>query len=345
MRIGIVMGTRPEIIKNYSIVKALQSGKMDFHILHTNQHSDYTMHGSLFKELGYCPDIVSPGQYSFGKAIDWVRDTVKNLRLDLILVNGDTAAALAGAIAGLYSDIKVAHVEAGLRSHDPLMYEERNRIMVDTMAHYLFAYTRERAHYLKNNAEIRGRVFVAGNTTMDLIADFKDRLKPSSTSRYAYVTLHRKEFTDQHEVMVKVFETLNILASELDHIYFPVHPRTRSAIKTHGIPGWVLSNVTLMDPVSAIDSLNFISNAALVMTDSGCIQEEAFILKTPCLTIRNNTERSETLSDNANIVTGFDPSRIKAAAVYQLTRGNISFRDAYGPGGAGKRIVDSIISG
>lgn len=342
MRIGIVMGTRPEVMKNYAIVKALRAEGMDFFVLHTGQHRDWAMNGRFFHEFNYKADFMYDGDYSFGSAVAWVQEIIKKQNLNLILVNGDTAAALAGALAGLYSDISIAHVEAGLRSYDPLMYEERNRIMIDTIAHYLFTYTRERADYLERRREIRGAVTVCGNTTMDVIHDFKEQVSASSSHNHAYVTLHRKEFTDQRDVMAMVFRALSSLSSIFEHIYFPVHPRTLDVMKTYGFSTADLPGVTLMNPVSALESLSYINSARLVLTDSGCIQEEAYILKTPCLTIRENTERQETLEDKANIVTGFHESDILAAANYQITRQPIRFNEPYGPHGAGRRIVEYI---
>ncbi len=152
MRIGIVLGTRPEIMKNCSVVKALSKRGIPFFVLHTNQHSDYRMQGNqhsdyrmqggFFEQMGYQADCVFPHKYQIGQAIDWVREMIRKLRLDLIIVNGDTAAALVGGIAAVYADAGLAHIEAGLRSYDKEMYEERNRIMVDALSHYLFTYTK-----------------------------------------------------------------------------------------------------------------------------------------------------------------------------------------------------------
>ncbi len=199
MRLGLVLGTRPEVMKNYAIVKALRAHRAQFVVLHTHQHYDDRMNRCLFEEMGYAPDFVMPGRYQLGLAIDWVRRMIHTQALDLLIVNGDTAAAVVGALAAVYSDTTLAHVEAGLRSYDPNMVEERNRIMVDAAAHYLFAYTPAHADYLRGLRELRGKVFCSGNTTVDLVADFADRLAPPppDTGAYALVTLHRKELTDR----------------------------------------------------------------------------------------------------------------------------------------------------
>ena len=344
MKIGVVMGTRPEIAKNYSIVKALREKEVDFFVLHTNQHSDVRMQESIFLELGYQADFIMRGEYCLGKAIDWVRDKISNLGLDMIIVNGDTAAALIGTIAGMYSDVQVAHVEAGLRSFDHLMYEERNRIMVDTVAQLLFAYTQQQAAYLASQKEIRGDIYSVGNTTVDLINDFQNRFNKMTPSKYAFVTLHRKEFTDRKDLMIKVFHALNSIAYHFDNVYLPLHPRTKDAIQNYGLTEDLFSNLIISEPLPVLESLSYIRNASLVLTDSGCVQEEAYIFKVPCLTLRQNTEREQTLFDDANIVTGFSPSSIAEAAVYQLNREEIEYTDVYGPPGAGRRIVDIICS-
>jgi UDP-N-acetylglucosamine 2-epimerase (non-hydrolysing) len=342
-KIGIVMGTRPEIIKNYSVVRALKSRGVNYCVLHTNQHTDKMLHQAIFEQLGYDADFVLSGKYSIGKAIDWVRGMIRQLELELIIVNGDTAAALVGAIAALYSDVGIAHVEAGLRSYDPEMYEERNRIMVDAVAHYLFAYTEFEKECLSRKKDLRGRIFCVGNTTIDLISDFQDRLTRPLTGRYAYVTLHRKEFTDRKNAMLEVFRALDRLSDNFDKIVFPVHPRTQDAIGRYDIPKDLMKNFTLLEPISVFESLAYEKHADIIMTDSGSIQEEAYIFGVPCLTLRENTERHGTVQMGANIVAGLVSQDIQDAARVQLNKGPGDFPPIYGVAGAGERIVDIIL--
>ncbi|ABX05241.1 MAG TPA: UDP-N-acetylglucosamine 2-epimerase (non-hydrolyzing) [Herpetosiphon sp.] len=342
MNIGIVLGTRPEVMKNYAIVQALRAADLPFVVLHTNQHHDHLLQTAIFGQMGYMPDEVFPGNYSIGAAIDWVREQIRRHDIDLILVNGDTAAALVGAIAAVYSDVGLAHVEAGLRAFDKRMYEERNRIMVDGAAHYLFSYTQYQADYLAKIPDLRGRIFNIGNTTVDLIHDFAHELTPRRNDTYAYITLHRKEFTDSRELMQQVFSTINELAQEFDAMIFPMHPRTRAAMEHYGLSMDLLSRVQVLDPVEPFESLAYEKYANIIITDSGCIQEEAYIFGVPCVTVRENTERPETIDSGANVVTGFEPTAIIAAVRNQRAKKGQQFSPVYGERGVGQRIVATL---
>jgi len=326
-------------MKNYSVVRALREAGMDFMVLHTNQHQDPLMRDDIFSKMGYEPDFIYPGNYSMGAAIDWVCKLIRQHHIDLVLVNGDTAASLIGAIAAIYSDVELGHIEAGLRSFDEQMYEERNRVMVDSAAHYLFAYTRHHADYLSKINDLRGKIFNVGNTTIDLIEDFSPELSRMDSGRYAYITLHRKEFTDSRDRMVKVFAALNTLAQEFDAMIFPMHPRTRTAIAQHRLGQELLSRVRVIDPVDPFTSLSYEKYADLIITDSGCIQEEAYIFGVPCVTVRENTERPETIAAGANILTGFTIEKILHLSRSQRVNRQRRFPPVYGTWGAGRRIV------
>lgn len=345
MRIAIVQGTRPEIIKNYAVVKALQDAALPFEVLHTNQHSAARMSSEVYAELGYRPTRTLPGTYRLGTAIDWLQQTFVDDDVGHVIVNGDTAASIAGALAAMYLDIGVTHVEAGLRSGDRHMAEERNRIMVDAIANLLFAYTDLEKDELLRAPAIRGRVLVEGNTTVDLLHDFADRLaQPRHGERYIFVTLHRKEFTDSRERMARVFHALRRIAAQYCSVVFPMHPRTYDAVKKHGIPLRSLGNVHVREPVSTFESLGLQKHAAAVLTDSGCLQEEAYLLNVPCVTIRENTERHLTVAHGANVVTGFEPARILEATERALTLPSKVWPNIYGVPGAGRRIVRHIMA-
>lgn len=343
MKIAVVTGTRPEILKNYSIVAALRRSGASFSVLHTNQHSDRLMCDVMFEEMGYAPDVVMSSPYETGRAISWLSDLFVTLRIDLVLVNGDTAAAVAAAIAALYTDRRIAHVEAGLRSFDDEMREERNRIVVDAIAHHLFTYTECEADYLRRSPELRGRVEVTGNTTVDLIEDFRDRLGPRRDGRYAFVTLHRKELTDRPLRLAAVFRGLARLAERFDTVLFPMHPRTRDMMTRHCIDPALLGVVVVTEPVSGLDALALQRHAAVVVTDSGCIQEEAYILGVPCVTVRENTERHQTILHGANRLVGFDPDAIVAGVETALRRKRGGWPPIYGRSGAGDRIVTHLL--
>jgi UDP-N-acetylglucosamine 2-epimerase len=345
MRIAIVQGTRPEIIKNYSVVKALQDAAVPFEVLHTNQHSSVRMSSEVYSELGYAPSQTLPVPYRLGAAIDWLQQRFLDDDVGHVIVNGDTAASIAGALAAMYLDIAVTHVEAGLRSGDPYMPEERNRIMVDAIASLLFAYTDVERQELLRTSAIRGQVLLEGNTTVDLLHDFADRIpEPARDQRYVFVTLHRKELTESKERMLRVFQALRRIAAQHCSVVFPMHPRTSDAIKRHGIALRSLGNVHVLEPVSTFHSLGLQKHAAAVLTDSGCIQEEAYLLNVPCITIRDNTERHLTVAHGANVVVGFEPARLMEAAERALTLPRRVWPNVYGSAGAGKRIVSRIIA-
>ena len=344
MRIAIVQGTRPEIIKNYAAVKALQDAGAPFEVLHTNQHSSARMSSEVYAELGYGPTQTMPVPYRLGKAIDWLQDRFIADDVKHVIVNGDTAASIAGALAAMYLDIGVTHIEAGLRSRDPFMTEERNRIMVDAIAELLFAYTEVEKEELLRTPAIRGRVIVEGNTTVDLLHDYAERITARPCSeRYVLVTLHRKELTDSRHRMLRVFAALRRIAAHHCSVVFPMHPRTRDAMRKHAIPLRNLGNVHVREPVSTFESLALQKHAAAVLTDSGCLQEEAYLLNVPCVTIRDNTERLLTVRHGANVVTGFEPARILAATERALALRDRAWPNIYGKPGAGKRIVGRIM--
>lgn len=342
MKVGIVMGTRPEIMKNYAIVKALRAADVPHAVLHTNQHVDAAMCGRIFEQMDYRPDAVFPGDYGIGAAVDWVRGQIRERGIDLVLVNGDTAAALVGAIAAVYSDVGLAHVEAGLRAFDRRMYEERNRIMVDAAAQYLFTYAQYQSDYLARIPDLRGRIVTVGNTTIDLIRDFADHIVPQRGGHYAYVTLHRKEFTDDRAAMIRVYGALNELSDDFDGMVFPMHPRTRHAMRRHGLSERLLNRVEVIEPIEPFRSLAYIRDAQVVINDSGCIQEEALLLASPCVTVRDNTERPETLAAGANLLAGFDGEAIAQAVSSQRSKKGSAFESVYGQPGAGERIVRAL---
>ena len=342
LRIGVVLGTRPEVMKNYSIVQALRARGCWLRVLHTNQHTGDVMRDAIFAELDYWPDHVMDGQYEIGRAITWLSERIRRDAIDLILVNGDTAAALAGAVAATYTDVGLAHVEAGLRSFDPEMLEERNRIMVDAAAHYLFAYTEQDADRLRANTELRGRVECVGNTTVDLLSDFSDRLARPDEGRYAFATVHRKELTDRPDKLVEVLSALDRLAEHFDSVVLPLHPRTADVCRSGGLSDRVLQRVRVCPPMPPMEALGYVRHADLVLTDSGCVQEEAYLLGVPCVTLRENTERVATVAAGANVLAGFDGDRIVAAALKQRAiRG--PYPPLYGEPGVGERIVDTLL--
>ena len=343
MRIAVVQGTRPEIIKNYSIIKALRTTCVPFEVLHTNQHHISCMSRAVYQAMGYMPDRTMKGQYRLGTAIDWLQRRFRRDEISHVIVNGDTAAALAGAVAAIYLDIPLSHIEAGLRSRDSKMLEERNRIMVDYVANLLFAYTRVEQELLQSTPEVRGRVHLEGNTTLDVLADFAHKFeRPLKSGPYIFATMHRKEFTESRPRMLAVFELLRDIAATECQVIFPLHPRTTDAMRRHRLSKDVLGDVTIMEPVPIFDALAFQKHAAAVITDSGCIQEEAYLLRVPCVTVRENTERHLTGAHGANRVTGFSPGAMMDGVRWALQLESREWPNIYGFPGVGTRVVQRI---
>lgn len=345
MRIAIVQGTRPEIIKNFPLVRALSAARVPFEVLHTNQHSTAAMSGDVYDDMGYAPDRCLPDPYRLGSAINWLQSVLVGDRIDHVIVNGDTAASLAGAVSAMYLGVAVTHIEAGLRSGDRIMLEERNRITVDSLSTLLFAYTEYERHALSRSPDVRGKVFVEGNTSVDVLDAFSSRIDSAAVCEapYLFVTMHRKEFTDSPSRMAAVFDELARLAAATCPVVFPVHPRTADAMRRHGFSRCNLAPVRLLEPVNAIESLALQKSAAAVLTDSGCVQEEAYLLNVPCITIRDNTERHLTVLNGANVVTGFIPQRIRDAVNRALVTPTVRWPEIYGEPGVGDRIVDRLL--
>jgi UDP-N-acetylglucosamine 2-epimerase (non-hydrolysing) len=343
MRVAVIQGTRPEIVKNYSIVKSLRALGIPYDVLHTSQHRARCMSADIYAQMEYAPDFVLQGQYRIGKAIDWLQKLMQERKISHVIVNGDTAASIAGALAAIYLDIEVSHVEAGLRSADKYMLEERNRIMVDSVAQSLFAYTELERDVLLSTRDIRGDVYLEGNTTVDVLHDFSERYarRPVS-SDYLFATMHRKEFTDSCDRMRVVFGTLNSIAENGPRLIFPIHPRTADAAARHGINLGAFRAIEFVEPMSIFDVLAHQRYARAVLTDSGCIQEEAYLLGVPCVTIRENTERHLTVAYGANAITGFDSETIRAAVDAALSCEARDWPRIYGTPGAGRRIVDRV---
>src|SRR5436190_5586421 len=271
--------------------------------MHTSQHTRSDMGDEVYRDMAYEPSRLLPHPYRLGTCIDWLQDTFRHDRISYVVVNRDTAAALAGAIAAMYAGIPVAHVEAGLRSGGELMLEERNRIMVDAISHRLFAYTQYEVDVLSRTEGIRGSIHLEGTTTVDALHDFHDRLiPPADATPYVFVTMHRKEFTDSPTRMMMVFDVLRQLTMRRCRVVFPMHPRTADAVSRYGLPKDLLAGVEVIDPVTVFESLSLQRHARAVLTDSGCVQEEAYLLDTPCVTIRENTERHLTVIHGANVL-------------------------------------------
>jgi len=337
MRVLSVVGNRPQFIKSAPLSVALRDAGIDEVVLHTGQHYDPELSQVFFDELGlaeprYCLDVRRSDPESM---LPGIRNAVEQERPDWVLVYGDTNSTLAGALAA--GATPVAHVEAGLRSFDPAMPEERNRIAVDQMAALLLCPDERSAAQLESEG-VRGRREVVGDVmrdALDLFVPIADRLAQQRQQPYALLTIHRASNTEP--------DRLRRLISELNGtgwtFVFPVHPRTRHVLDENGIR--LSPDIEAIDPQGYLELLALLRGATRVVTDSGGMQKEAYWLGIPCVTLRKGTEWVDTVASGANtLVDPDDPSSLG----YVLTHAEFP-ADApqlYGDGHASERIATAL---
>ncbi len=272
---------------------------------------------------------------------------------ELLIVLGDTNTTLAGALAGAKMHIKIAHIEAGLRSFERAMPEETNRVIVDHISNYLFAPTDVAQRNLLNEGIKREIIFVTGNTIVDAVYQNLDiaRRKSQIIKRlslkakgYFLVTFHREENTDERERLENILKGLKLINEHTNlPMLFPIHPRTMKRILEFRLENILSSfrKLILIQPVGFLDFLILEANARLIFTDSGGVQEESCILKVPCVTMRDNTERPETLEVGSNTLAGVSPAQILAGA-RKMLGAKRNWPNPFGDGRAGKKIVEHI---
>ena len=355
MKITIILGTRPEIIKMAPIIRELERRGEDYFILHTGQHYSYNLDKVFFEQLELpqprCNLDVGSGSHAeeTGKMLIGIEKVLMEERPDFILAEGDTNSVLAGALAAAKLGVKVGHVEAGLRSYDRAMPEELNRVLTDHLSDHLYAPTPKAKEILLSEGISEERIFVTGNTVVDAIYQNLDIAKNKGDSlstlevnpkEYLLLTLHRQENVDHKERLVSILEGLNLVATELNlPVVYPIHPRTRKRMEEFALEP---RNLTIIEPVDFLSFLQLESNARLILTDSGGVQEEACILGVPCVTLRDNTERPETLEVGANILAGSLPANIFESSRIMLGRDN-TWSNPFGDGRAGEKIVNILM--
>lgn len=352
-KIGIILGTRPEIIKLSPIIRECQNQKIDFFIIHSNQHYSENMDAIFFKELElphpkYNLEIGSctHGQMT-GRMIEKIEKILLEEKPDCILVQGDTNTVMSGALAASKINIKIGHIEAGLRSYDRTMPEETNRIVTDHISDYLFPPTQKQADILIKEGIEKEKIFTTGNTIVDAVYQNIKLLEKHSElthyqkENYFLLTTHRPSNVDNKENLIELLESVTEVSQEYNYpIYFPIHPRTKKQIEIFNIK--INENqIKLMDPVGYLEMLALEKNAKLIFTDSGGIQEEACILQTPSLTLRENTERPETIEVGASILVGHDKEKIISSTEKMISI-NKNWKNPFGDGNTSIRIINSI---
>ncbi len=354
MKIALILGTRPEIIKMSPVMRELAKRQFDWFILHTGQHYSANLDSIFFQQLNLPQPKynlnVGSGSHAeeTGKMLIGMDEILKREKPSCALVEGDTNSVLAGALASVKSGIKVGHIEAGLRSYDRAMPEEINRVIVDHCADLLFAPTAKTRQILLNEGIPEDKIFVTGNTIVDAvyqnaeISRFKNdtlkklKLKPKN---YFLLTLHRQENVDNRSRFTSIISAVEDLAEEYKlPILYPIHPRSRKMMERFSLG---VKNITLIDPVDFLGFLQLEENARLILTDSGGVQEESCILRIPCVTLRDNTERPETIDVGANILAGASPERIKDC-VRTMLKKKYDWENPFGDGHTAEHILDIL---
>ncbi len=352
--IAIVLGTRPEIIKMSPIVRECDRRGLDYYILHTGQHYSYEMDRAFFEAL----DLPEPrynlevgsGNHSAqtGRIMTGIEEIFTDDRPDIVLVQGDTNTVLGGALAAAKLHIEVGHIEAGLRSFDRTMPEEINRVVADHVSDHLFAPTLLTRQNLLDEGIDGAKIHVTGNTVVDAvyqnlaIAERKSDIHATlgvDQGDYIVVTAHRAENVDSCERLSSILAALELVRTEFDkEVVFPVHPRTKKMVEAFGLE---TSGIRMVPPLGYLEFLQLQKGAALVLTDSGGLQEEACILNVPCVTFRENTERPSTITVGANLLAGTETTAIVSACRIMMKR-TPRWQNPYGDGEAAGRILSTM---
>jgi UDP-N-acetylglucosamine 2-epimerase (non-hydrolysing) len=353
--ITVILGTRPEIIKCAPIIHECQRRDYSCTVVHTGQHYSDELDSVFFDQLDLPePDYdLAVGSHPHGRQtgtlITQIEPILEEEAPDTVLVQGDTNSTLAGSIAACKREWKLGHVEAGLRSFDREMPEELNRVLADHAADYLFAPTPESEQLLEDEGIPNDRISVTGNTIVDAVQRHADIATERSdvladfdlsSFRYAVLTAHRAENVDDPDRFQAILDGVGRFAAERGiRAIYPTHPRARKRIEEFDLS--VPERVELVESLPYLDFLRLEDEALVVFTDSGGVQEETCILGTRCVTVRDSTERPETLSVGANVLVGTDPEAIAAGAREMLAR-PLDWGCPFGDGTAAAKILDEI---
>jgi len=317
MKILSVVGARPQFVKCAPVSREVRKVHEEV-LVHTGQHYDYGLSEVFFRDLDIpAPDYhlgIGSGSHGVqtGRMLAAIEDVLVKEEPGVVLVYGDTNSTLAGALAAAKLHVPVAHVEAGLRSFDRRMPEEVNRVLTDHCSDILFCPTATAVRNLAAEGITAG-VHLTGDVMVDALRENLSLAKEQSTgpglSPYFLATIHRAGNTDDPAALRAILEAFSCLEVP---VVFPVHPRTRKKLAEYGIVP--AANVRLVEPLPYFDMLALLSGARAVLTDSGGVQKEAYILEVPCVTLRENTEWVETVEDGWNVLVGADTDRIVAEA-------------------------------
>jgi len=353
-KIGFILGTRPEIIKMYSLIMKSKNTKMNFFIIHTNQHYDEKMDKIFFEEL----EIPQPkynlniGSGKQGEQVAKMIVGIENILIaenpDIVFVQGDTNTVLAGALTASKLNIKLGHIEAGLRSYDRTMPEEINRIVTDHVSDYLFAPTEKQKNILLSEGIDDSKIVITGNTIVDAVYMASALSNQKSTilsdlslepNKYCLLTCHRPSNTDNDDNFMAIINTVSKICNKNDiKCVFPFHPRLKNKIDSIKKD----KNFVLIEPLGYLDMLQLQKESNMIFTDSGGIQEESCILEKKCVILRTNTERPETIEVGGAILL----DSISTEDIYKkydiIKNKVVKWSNPFGDGKAADYILRSI---
>jgi UDP-GlcNAc3NAcA epimerase len=356
-KIVTVLGARPQFIKASVVSHAMrQSGQLQEVLVHTGQHFDANMSDVFFEELGmHKPDHfldIHGGAHGAmtGRMLEQVEKVLLHEKPDAVLVYGDTNSTLAGALAAAKLHIPVAHVEAGLRSFNMAMPEEVNRILTDRISRWLFTPTAAASAHLRSEGVADAKIEEVGDVMYDVALHHCSRvdaygrilaqlgLAPAS---YVLATVHRAENTDHEQRLMAIVDGLQAVAHRIP-VVWPLHPRTRGLLQRMGRLAGLSPNVRLIDPVGYLDMVQLEKYAAVIATDSGGVQKEAFFYRVPCVTLRDETEWVELVDAGWNqLVPPLNAEEVRSAVETAIGSKGKSV-EPYGSGDAALKIVNAL---
>ncbi len=352
-KILTILGARPQFIKAAAVSRAIAVKKeMQEVIVHTGQHFDKNMSQVFFDQMDiprpdYNLDIHSMSHGAMtGKMLEKLEEVILKEKPDTVMVYGDTNSTLAGALAATKLHIPLAHVEAGLRSHNMKMPEEINRILTDRVSTFLFCPTPVAIENLQKEGfeNFNARMLLTGDVMYDACLFFSEKSRAPEISRisenFLVATVHRAENTDEPGNLSSIISALNEL-SQKEAVVFPIHPRTRKLIGEKNIPP-LSENVVVTDPLGYLEMIHLLKYCRMVLTDSGGLQKEAYFFKKPCITLREETEWTELADAGLNKLCGSNKSRILKAYDHFSSQ-KVTFREGlYGDGNASERIAKTL---
>jgi len=352
MKIITILGARPQFIKASSLSRELKKRKnYEEIIIHTGQHFDENMSNIFFEEMEipkpkYNLDINSLSHGAMtGRMLEEIEKILLTEKPDWVVVYGDTNSTIAGALAAKKLDIKVAHIEAGLRSFDMKMPEEINRILTDQISDILFCPTNTAVANLTNDGFDRKQTIVSlsGDIMYDSALYYKNKMRRpnglESDEEYILVTIHRQENTDDKKRLWNILNALNTLVDQGNHIVWPIHPRTKKIIEKHG---WSIK-FNCIPPVGYLEMLYLLDNSKLVITDSGGLQKEAYFFNKYCLTLRDSTEWVELIENNVNSLVNVNSESLVDDLTAYLENKIDNSTYLYGSGNTSSLIADQLL--